>query len=178
MIETQKIGLAISGEAGSGKTTIAKKMGKILNWEVFGAGSKFRSKRLNTMKIGASNGSDAEHNSIDEQMLWMLENHGVAEGRVAGLLVYVNHLVDTYSVLLTADFDLRCERIWERDRKMYKSLDEVREQTLSREEENHRVFSERYGLSYLDSSLYNLTINTGIFNVNDTLDQIVNGMTK
>jgi cytidylate kinase len=176
MIATKLEGLAISGEAGSGKTSVAQKMAELLGRPVYMAGSKFRESR-HVLQIGARSGSNEEHNSIDDGILATLRKGGVAEGRAAGVVALLNN-VSAYTVLLDCPPEERYRRIWERDKKSYKSLDEVIEKTSKREEENHTYFTQKYGLSYLDSSLYDLTINTGIYDLTATLELVLEGMTS
>lgn len=166
--------LAISGEAGTGKTTIANRIGEIMGWKVVGAGSRFRAHRSPDANIGASTGTDTEHDAIDEAMAQaMRRGRAIAEGRVAGVMAYTHNLRNAKRILLTCPSEKRYQRIWERDNKLYKSLDEVRTITSAREADNLRVFTERLGYSYLDPSLYHLTVNTGNYSVEQTLEMVM-----
>lgn len=174
--------LAISGAAGTGKTTIANEIGQIMRWKVVGAGNDFRAIRGVGANIGASTGTSAQHDSIDDRMLMaMTAGEAVAEGRVAGVVAYLNNLQNTKRILLVCDAELSAQRIWERElaRKSCGrgttsiTLDQVRITTNMREADNLRIFTKRWGESYLNSRLYHLTINTGNYNVEQTLEMVM-----
>lgn len=167
--------LAISGAAGTGKTTIANQIGRLTGWTVVGAGGDFRAIRGDQADIGASTGTDQQHDSIDYRMLLaMIEGRSIAEGRVAAVIAYKNNLKNTKRVLLVCDEELSALRIWQRDGgKLYTSLKEARIVTSEREADNLRVFTDRLQLSYLDPSFYDLTINTGNYNVEQTLGMVM-----
>ena len=169
--------IAIAGEGGSGKSTVSKKLGGLLNWGVFGAGSKFRSARPGESNLGAESGSEQEHDAIDAAMEERLRaGDWVVEGRVAGLVAVTHKLDKVFTILLDCAPEERYARIWKRDKKLYSSLDQVKTLTEQRERENLTMFSDRYGESYLDSSLYNLTINTGWFNLQETVKMVLGSM--
>ena len=95
--------LAIAGEAGSGKTSIALALARELTWGYFGAGEYFRSwcKDQGILDIGAANGQDEIHNHIDNALVGELRSGlVVVEGRVAGLVAAVNSLPGVIKVLL------------------------------------------------------------------------------
>lgn len=168
--------IAIAGEAGSGKTTIAKKTGGWLSWGVFGAGELFREwcRREGIDNIGAESASDEVHEEIDQLMVEkIMESRSVVEGRVAGLVAVVNNLPGVMKVLLVCEAEERYQRIWKRDVGKYRSLAEVRHATVQREGENLANFSIRYQRSYLDRSMYDMVIDTGIVPLKGSVEQIV-----
>ncbi len=160
--------VAIGGEAGTGKTTIATLLAAQLGWGIYGAGNQFRSARpgMSDHLMGAASGSDSEHDRIDQHMISLLEEGNyVVEGRVAGLVAAVNKIPDVMKVLLVCG-DVRFQRIFDRNPGKYPSVAQARIQTLQREEENLAVFSNRYGgRSYLDHSNYDVVIDTGDYDI-------------
>jgi len=152
--------IAISGEGGTGKTSVAGEVANVLGWNAFGAGELFRdwSEHNGMETLGAKPGQDAIHNLIDGLMVEKLEEgSAVVEGRVAAVLAVVNEIPGVAKVLLTCEPDLRYERIFARDYERYTSVAQVAEVTGVREEENHAIFTGRYGgVSYRDPELYDL----------------------
>lgn len=174
--------LAIAGEAGTGKTTVARVMGDLLGWEVFGAGGEFRDSRSGEQgvsSIGAAAGTDHEHDVIDKYMVMLMRRgNAVVEGRVAGLVAVYYELPGVMKVLLACEAEKRYERIWDRERTRgtFTSLDDIRTDTDKRESENLAVFSRRYGISYLNRRLYDLVIDTGRYDESSTVTQIRRAM--
>lgn len=179
MNENKINSIAISGEAGSGKTTLAYKVGGILNWEVFGAGELFREwcSENGIENIGAESGTEEVHNGIDEMMRQkMIEGKAVVEGRVAGLVAMVNNLPGVMKVLLVCEAEERYRRILARDKGKYQDIAEVRQITEEREGENMKLFTDKYGISYLDRDGYNLVIDTGEYNLSQSLNLVIKSM--
>lgn len=156
--------IAISGEAGTGKTSVAKELGILLGWDYFGAGELFREwcALHSRPTIGAQVEQDDIHDIIDEKMLEKMEKgRSVVEGRVAGVLAYVNNIPGVLKVMLVCEAEERYRRIYYRDIEKYSSIQIAKEETISRERDNKREFSRRYkGLSYMESKTYDLIIDT------------------
>lgn len=168
--------IAIGGEAGTGKTTIATQLASYLGWGMYGAGNEFRSARpgMGDHLIGAASGSDSEHDRIDEHMISLLrEGNYVVEGRVAGLVAAVNQIPDVMKVLLVCG-DVRFKRIYERNPGKYTSVKQARIETLQRESENLSVFSRRYnGRSYLDHDNYDVVLDTGKLDISQIVHSLL-----
>lgn len=168
--------VAIGGEAGTGKTTIATLLATTLGWGIYGAGNEFRSARFGKPDhlIGAASGSDSEHDKIDDHMVQLLREGGyVVEGRVAGLVAAVNQIPDVMKVLLVCG-DVRFQRIFDRNPGKYPSVEQARVQTLQREGENLAVFSNRYGgRSYLDHRNYDVVLDTGKLDISQIVHSLL-----
>ncbi|HBD02034.1 MAG: cytidylate kinase, cytidylate kinase [Microgenomates group bacterium GW2011_GWC1_46_16] len=174
--------IAIAGEAGSGKTTIARELGSKLGWEVFGAGELYRiwCERNGMSSYGAELAGDSVHDGIDQMMIEeMKKGRTIEEGRVAGLVAVVNNLPGVLKVLLVCSAEERVRRIFARDPELYKDLAEARYVTNEREASNLRVFTDRYGgRSYLNRLLYDMTVDTKRFSVEETTRLIMNRVTN
>lgn len=168
--------IAIGGEAGTGKTTIATLLATQLGWGIYGAGNEFRSARpgMGDHLIGAASGSDSEHDRIDQHMISLLEEGNyVVEGRVAGLVAAVNKIPDVMKVLLVCG-DVRFERIYRRNLEKYPSVEQARVETLQRESENLAVFIRRYnGRSYLDRANYDVVLDTGKLDITQIVHSLL-----
>lgn len=153
--------VAISGEAGSGKTTTAERLANELDWIAFGAGDAFRKycKKNGIEDVKAASGSDEVHDGIDGEMVSLMkEGKKVVEGRVAGLLAYLEDLPGVFKVLLVCDAEERYRRIFERDPYKYKSYEEAVEKTIDREKSNREVFGRRNEANYMEEKHYDVIL--------------------
>lgn len=151
---------AISGEGGTGKSTLAAMLAERLGWMEYGAGAIFRRYcEENDLDIGAQFGQDEIHDIIDGGMRRALEEGGsIVEGRLAATLAAINDVEGVYTVMLLCDRQVRYQRIYGRDPEKYASIDDVRLETERREAENREVFYSRYGVDYLDPDFYDLVL--------------------
>lgn len=166
--------IAITGPPGSGKTETAKELARRLEWRAFGTGDIFRAycKENELESVGAGSGSDEVHDVIDKRMVEVMqEGESIVEGRLACMLASIERVEDTFKIGLRCEPEERYRRIFEREPDKYASLETVRTVTIKREEENQRVFAERYdGRNYLDEKYYDVALN----NTEISLEQSVN----
>ncbi len=152
--------VAISGKAGSGKTTVAKELARKLNLRYVSAGLFFR-------KLCKERGVDfqflhkeAENDpSIDKKVDDMLRKEAekgnvVLEGRLACWMAAENATVKVY---LFASEKERVKRIAERDNLSY---EEALKQILKREESNKRRYLKYYSLDPDEASICDILINS------------------
>lgn len=170
MQETNHISIAIAGEAGSGKTSVAKRLGLELGWPVFGAGELFRAwcDAHGVKSYGATMGQDAQHDAIDQEMLELTrQGYVIVEGRVAGMVAALHEVPGVLKVLLVCEEEERYRRVYSDPSRHYASLQDAAADTVERERQNLVTFTARYNASYLDHQWYDLVIR----NTHLTLDQ-------
>lgn len=113
--------ITISGDAGTGKTTIAKRLSKELHVPYFYAGAIFRdiAKEKNLSVIELSQNAHISPDidrSIDNRMLHILQTSkdGVVEGRLSGYLAW-EHNIPSIRIYLKASPDVQAKRIAHRE---------------------------------------------------------------
>jgi len=159
--------IAISGDHGAGKSTVAKELAKRLGLRHLSAGEIFR-RMAEEKGMGLKEFSEyaEKHPEIDleiDRRLGEVKGEAVVDGRLAGWMVKGADL----RVLFTAPLEVRVRRIAEREGR---DLQEVREETLAREESERKRFKELYGIDIDDLSIFDLVINTARLEVEEEVE--------
>ncbi|WP_069807031.1 (d)CMP kinase [Vulcanisaeta thermophila] len=162
--------VAISGQAASGKTTVARELASRLNYRFVSIGELFR-------KIAIERGvSLIELHRIAERDFSIdrsVDNACIEEAR-RGNVVIEGHLaawilkdIADVKIYLKADVDARARRLASRDGRTYEeALNEIR----TREESNRRRYMMIYGIDINDLSIFNLVIDTTYLGINDVVN--------
>ncbi len=155
--------VAISGLHGTGKTTAAEELAKMLDLRRVSAGSIFR-EMAEEKGMSLSEFSEYVENNpeidrkIDERTAKEAEKDDVLlDARLSGWMAEEADI----RILLTASLEVRVRRISERDERPY---DEVKEETLSRERSEKKRYRELYDIDVDDHSIFDLVLNTEKFN--------------
>lgn len=160
--------ITISGDAGTGKTTIAKRLSEELKLPYFYAGAIFRD-IANEKNISVTELSKNAHitpeidRSIDNKMTEILKNtkQGIVEGRLSGYLAW-KHKIPSLRIFLKASHQVQAERIAHREG--YSLADGLKE-VATRDQKDW----ERYKLLYDINKTDELSWHTDIINT-DELD--------
>ena len=152
--------ITISGESGSGKTTVGKLLSNLMNYKFISGGYFFRekAKEYNMDLINFSKYAE-KHQEIDHEEDTMLLNfiksndNIVIESRLSGYLSYKNN-INAYKIYLFVSENERINRLKLRDKNIDKS-DIIRRGRS--ELKRYIIF---YGINYKDFSYYDLIINT------------------
>lgn len=154
--------VAISGLHGTGKTTAAEALSEKFDLRRVSAGSVFRrlAKERN-MSLKEFSSYVEDHPEIDREMDGKIAREGekdnvLLDARLAGWMAKDADI----RILLTAPLEKRVKRISERDGRPY---EEVKEETLVREESEKKRYRELYDIDVDDHSVFDLIINTGKF---------------
>ncbi len=166
--------IAISGPAGSGKTTYAKILAERLGLRYFSAGNIFReiakSKGLTLEELSRIAEKDP---SIDLEIdRKTLEEASKGDIIVEGHLVawVVKDIADV-KIYVKAPLTERVKRIAARENR---SIEEVLHETVNRENSQRKRFYEYYGIDIRDLSIFDLIIDTSRLSINDIVELIEN----
>ncbi len=159
--------VAISGDHGAGKSTVARELARRLGLRHVSAGEIFRRMAEERgMSLKEFSEYAERHPEVDREIdrrLAEVEGEAVVDGRLAGWMVRKADL----RVLLTAPLEVRVRRIAEREGR---ELEEVREETLARERSERKRFKKLYGIDIDDLSPFDLVINTSRLGVEEEVE--------
>lgn len=165
--------IAISGEIGTGTTTLASSLSEILNWKHLNTGEYFRQwhKEHNidledTKKIPQDLDRKVD---MDFQKL-MREGEGIVfEARLAGWLA--EDFGEVLKILLVCDFNTAMRRVSKREEK---GIEEVKEENSRRSQALLEKFKDLYGVkNYLDPQYFDLVIDTTNLNQQQVLELVL-----
>lgn len=153
--------IAVSGLHGAGRSTHARRLADYFGLRYVSAGHLFREfskeRRMEVHKLSASLIDDPELDAfIDRRTREEAERGGVVLD--GDLSAWMARDYADVKVFLRAPDDVRFERLSKRDRK---PPEEVRLETLRREANDRRRYAKFYGIDFLDTSLYDVVLNTG-----------------
>ena len=162
--------IAISGQAASGKTTVARELANRLNYRFVSVGELFR-------RIAAQRGvSLLELHRIAETDFSIdraVDEEAIKEAR-KGNVVIEGHLaawmlrdVADVRIYLKADINVRSQRLSSRDGK---SIEEALNEIRLREESNRRRYLTIYGIDINDTSFFDLIIDTTYIDARKVVD--------
>jgi len=162
--------VAVAGLPGSGKSTLAKKLAEQLRLRYVSSGSIFRNiAKERGLTLEELSKLAEEDPNIDRYI-----DTKAYEEAVKGCVVVDAHIagwilkdVADVKIFLQASLNARANRIAARDGK---SFEEALNEVKLREASESRRFKEFYGIDFSDLSVYDLIINTEVFNAEETLD--------
>jgi cytidylate kinase len=161
--------IAISGDHGAGKSTVARELARRLGLGYLSAGEIFRrmaeEKGMNLEEFSEYVEKHPEVDREIDRRLAEAEGEVVVEGRLAGWMVRGADL----RVLLTAPLEVRVRRIAEREGRR---VEEVGRETLARERSERKRFKELYGIDMDDLSVFDLVINTSRLEVEEEVEAL------
>ncbi len=152
--------IAVSGQAGSGKTTHAKLIAETFSLRYVSTGMIFRSiakergiSLIELHKLAESD--DSIDRYVDEKAKEeALKGNVVVEGH---LTAWILRDIADVKIYLKADLRERARRIAERDGK---SFEEALREIMFREESNRKRYLKIYGIDICDLSIFDLVIDT------------------
>ncbi|MEM0132223.1 (d)CMP kinase [Acidiplasma sp.] len=170
--------VTISGESGSGKTTVGKLLADKLNYRFYSGGYFFRKKAEEYhMSLIEFSKYAEENKNIDMEednsiLNFMRENDNIIiESRLCGYLSKHNN-IDALRIFLEADEETRISRIYSRDNNAGRSS------IICRERSELRRYMTFYGIDYRNYIYYDYIIKTELYQPEDIVNYIYSIINK
>ena len=169
--------VAISGKAGSGKSTVAKMLAKKLKLNHYSIGDLMREmakeKKISLLELSklAENDKSIDKELDKKQIELGKKGNFVIDSRLAAFFIPQAD----FKVFLDCDDTVRAERIMKDNREIEKSKNskEMMKEIKKREESERKRYKEYYGVDCYDKRLYDLVIDTSRLSVDEVVDEIM-----
>ena len=172
--------ITISGNPGSGKSTVAKLLEKKLGIKYVYSGMIFRelAEKYN-MTLGEFGEYCEENSDIDKeldvrQLEILKKGNVILEGRLAGWLAHNNN-ISAYKVAIITDLDIRAKRIVNREKG---SVETRKKEILERERSENSRYKKYYNIDLKDTSIYDIVIDSGGKNPEEIVEIIIQKLDK
>jgi predicted cytidylate kinase len=166
--------ITISGEPGSGKTTVARRLAERLGLPHVYAGDLYRQEaRRRGLSLEEFNRLCERDHSIDRTLDAAMgerarQGNVVLEGRLAGYLAAEAKL-PSLKVWLTAADEVRARRVAERENGDWRSVLEINE---ARHSSDAKRYQEIYGWDLADTRVYDIVLSTDDRSPEDVVERL------
>jgi CMP/dCMP kinase len=165
--------IAISGTAGSGKSTTAKLLAKKLKYRHYSMGDFQREiakeKGVSITELGELEKKDP---SIDKMVDEKQKALGKKDNFVIDSWLSPLFIPDSFKIFMDADLKVRTERIYKREPKDYKDLKDAEKKIELREKTNRDRWLRFYNYDFRDKRNYDLCIDTTNTKTDDVLNLV------
>lgn len=156
--------ITIAGYHGSGRTSQAKKIAEVFELKYISPGMLFREK---AEELGVSLEEMNQIATKDSEFDNWLDERTRAESQKGNVVIDANlsawMAVDPdLKIFLTCSLDERVKRIAKREGR---KIEEVKNETKSREELEYKRYLEYYDIDINDLTIYDVIVNTELFNL-------------
>lgn len=174
--------ITISGEAGSGKSTVTKIISKILDLKVYCTGDIQRKianqMRISIVELGELEKKDKSiDNKVDleTQKLGKTQDDFIMDSWLAAK--FIPHAI---KIFLFADIDERAKRRIKQTRKEenFTDFDEAKKAMQRREDTNQKRWIEFYDFDYKNKNNYDIIIDTTNISAQEVAKQIIEKIKK
>ena len=162
--------IAISGTAGSGKSTIAKLLAKKLHYKHYSMGDFQREiakeKGVSIVELGELEKKDpAIDRMVDDRQRLLGEKK---DDLVIDSWLSAFFIPNSYRIFMDAGIEERAKRVFGREKGAYKDIKDAASKIKQREKTNRERWKKFYGFDFMDKRNYDLVINTS----GKTIDEI------
>ncbi len=170
--------ITISGLPGSGTSTAAKLLVKEADMELLSSGEIFREmaaeKNMSLEEFSKAAEEDEKiDKKLDQRMIDRAEEGMVLEGRLTGHLLHMSDK-EAFKVWIEAPLDVRVRRIG--DREGIEDFEELKQRVIDREKSEKKRYRSYYNIDLLDTSFYDLVIDSESNSPDEIVDAIMEGV--
>lgn len=179
-MEVSKKIITIAGKLGSGKSSAAKQVAKMLNLQHFSSGDFYRQLASeHNMGIKDYLLTAEDDASIDEKVDDAIRQKGLEENLIIDSRLAFHWIPESFKVYLEIDPDIAAERMLidletnesRQQSEHAKNIEEMKKNMIERHESDIKRYQNLYQLNHTDHAHFDLVINTG--KSENTLDIVV-----
>jgi len=169
--------ISITGDLGSGKSTVSNLLRKRLNYKYIYTGNIQReiAKRYNMTTLELNKYAET-HPEIDEEIDATFKslsdsNHLIVDSRLAWFFI-----PKSFKIFLKTDLTVSANRILEdnlREMENYASTEAAIRNIIARKESEHKRYTELYGIDSLNLSNFDLIIDTSYITAEEVAETII-----
>ncbi len=178
--------ITIAGKLGSGKSSAAKQVAKMLNLQHFSSGDFLRQvateRGMNIKELMIAAETDPQ---IDYDIDAVLQSKSNEENLIIDSRLAFHWIPKSFKVYLEIDPDIAAERMLidldtnesRQQSEHAKNLSEMKQNMIERHESDIKRYQNLYQLNHTDHAHFDLVINTGDpkNNLDEVVKQIING---
>jgi cytidylate kinase len=165
-IKKKGITITVSGQSGSGKTTIAKAIAKALKLRYVNVGDIFRKlakkKKIKLEEFAKIRSSRVDIEADEKTLELAKKGNVVLNGRLTGWVAGDNADV---RVFVDCSLDVRAERTALRDKK---TVLDTKEDLIDRDMSDMKAYRKLYGVQIADKRIYDMIINNTKMSFSDS----------
>ena len=169
--------ITISGNLGSGKSTIAKLLAKKYDLKHYSVGDFMRQLAKNReISLLELSKIAEEDKSVDEELDNMTKNLRKQDDFVIDSRLAFHFLPESLKIFLKVTYDVAAQRIFKDNRDREKeniSLEQTKQNIITRTESEKKRYQEYYGLDYTNEQNYDLVIDTSDKDTGEIINIIV-----
>ncbi|MBN1502207.1 cytidylate kinase family protein [Candidatus Woesearchaeota archaeon] len=170
--------ITISGVSGSGKSSVAKLLAKMLNYKHYSMGDLQREiakeKGISIADLGELEKKDsAIDREIDEKQAQLAKRE---DDFVIDSWLGAHFIPNSFKVFLDCDFNTKVQRIYNAKRKgieEYNNLGEAKTLIKQREKTNRERWVRYYDFDFLNKGNYDIVIDTTNISIEETANRII-----
>jgi len=156
-VKKKGLTITVSGLSGSGKSTGARAIAKALNLKNVITGEILRQiakdKGISLLEIVKIRKPEIDYEMDRRTLKLAMEGNVVLDGRLTGWVA--GDWADV-KIFYECSLNVRAERVAKRDNITF---EEAKEVLQKRDEEDHRIYQNLYGIDSYDKSIYDIVIN-------------------
>lgn len=160
--------ITMTGNLGSGKSTLGKILLKEYNFEIYSTGTIQRQlateMNLTTLELNQLMCSDHKYDNMIDDATTRISKENKDKNIVFDSRLAWNFVEDSFKVFVSVDIDVAANRVindkTRGDVESYNSIDEAKELLLQRANTEKLRYKDIYNLDYFDFSNYNLIIDS------------------
>ena len=156
-VKKKGLTITVSGLSGSGKSTGARAIAKALNLKNVITGEILRQiakdKGISLLEIVKIRKPEIDYEMDRRTLKLAMEGNVVLDGRLTGWVA--GNWADI-KIFYECSLNVRAERVAKRDNITF---EEAKEVLQKRDEEDHRIYQNLYGIDSYDKSIYDIVIN-------------------